>query len=181
MHGLDGIHAKVENGALYVFFLESKLSQSANAGVKDYAESVAGFGNNLKQYLLEYSIVRDLGNLDSLAGEERDLALACFDVMDSPDAVERRERSVGVIVYKEGQFGKLTPVQPKQPVGFHEFEFAGAYAAQLDHHQQAALKHLSAGNVDCNKCHVYFVAVPDVDELREQFYIRMGYKPEVKK
>jgi len=28
---------------------------------------------------------------------------------------------------------------------------------------------------------VYFVAVPDVDELREQFYMRMGYKPEVKK
>lgn len=59
VHGLDGIHAKVEDGALYVFFLESKLSQSANAGVKDFAESVAGFGSNLKQYLLEYSIVRE--------------------------------------------------------------------------------------------------------------------------
>ena len=40
VHGLDGIHAKIEGGALYVFFLESKLSQSANTGVKDYAESV---------------------------------------------------------------------------------------------------------------------------------------------
>lgn len=181
VHGLDGIHAKVEDGALYVFFLESKLSQSANAGVKDYAESVAGFGSNLKQYLLEYSIVRDLGNLDSLTGAERDLALACFDVMDSPDTVERRERSVGVILYKEGQFGKLSPVQPGQPVGFHESEFAAAYVLQLGHHQTAALKHLEAEGVDTNKCHVYFVAVPDVDELREQFYMRMGYKPEIKK
>lgn len=181
VHGLDGIHAKVDGGALYIFFLESKLSQSANAGVKDYAESVAGFGRNLKQYLLEYSIVRDLGNLDTLTGSERDLALACFDVMDSPDTVERRERSVGVILYKEGQFDKLPPVQPGQPVGFHETEFAAAYAAQLDHHQQAALKHLTAENVDTNKCHVFFVAVPDVDELRELFYMRMGYKPEIKR
>jgi len=181
VHGLDGIHAKVEHGALYVYFLESKLSQSANAGVKDYAESIAGFGSNLKQYLLEYSIVRDLGNLDSLTGTERDLALASFDVMDSPDAVERRERSVGVVLYKEGTFGKLSPVQPGQPVGFHETEFATAYAAQITHHQNAALKHLTTKNVDTNKCHVYFVAVPDVDELREQFYMRMGYKPEAKK
>ncbi|EQC1016092.1 DUF1837 domain-containing protein [Pseudomonas aeruginosa] len=180
VHGLDGIHAKVEAGALYVFFLESKLSQSANAGVKDYAESVAGFGSNLKQYLLEYSIVRDLGNLDSLTGAERDLALACFDVMDSPDTVERRERSVGVILYKENQFEKLSPVKQGQPVGFHEAEFVAAYASQLAHHQNAALKHLAAGNVDTNKCQVYFVAVPDVDELREQFYQRMGYIPKVK-
>jgi len=81
----------------------------------------------------------------------------------------------------KGLFGKLSPVQPRQPVGFHEGEFAAAYAAQLVHHQQATLKHLTAKNVDINKCHVYFVAVPDVDELREQFYMRMGYKPEVKK
>lgn len=181
VHGLDGIHAKVEDGALYVFFLESKLSQSANAGVKDYAESVAGFGTNLKQYLLEYSIVRDLGNLDTLTGAERDLALACFDVMDNPDVIERRERSVGVILYNEAQFGKLSPVQPGQPVGYHEVEFSTAYAAELTHHQQAALKHLTAENVDINKCHVYFVAVPEVDELRKQFYMRMGYQPQVKK
>lgn len=181
VHGLDGIHAKVEGGALYVFFLESKLSQSANAGVKDYAESVSGFGSDLKQYLLEYSIVRDLGNLDSLTGSERELALACFDVMESPDTIERRERSVGVVLYKEDQFGKLSPVQPGQSVGFHEEEFAAAYVGQLDHHQQAALKHLTAKKVDTNKCHVYFVAVPDVDELRKHFYMRMGYNPEVKK
>jgi hypothetical protein len=181
VHGLDGIHAKVDGGALYVFFLESKLSQSANTGVKEYAESVAGFGSNLKQYLLEYSIVRDLGNLDSLNGAERDKALACFDVMENPDNIERRERSVGVILYNEGQFAKLSPVQPGQQVGFHEAEFAAAYVGNLSHHQQAALKHLTAQSVDANKCHVYFVAVPDVDELREQFYTCMGYKPEVKK
>lgn len=178
VHGLDGIHAKVESDALYVFFLESKLSQTANDGVKEYAASVAGFGSNLKQYLLEYSIVRDLGNLDSLSGSERELALSCFDVLEKPDIVERRERSVGVIVYRESRFGKLSPVQPGQPVGFHASEFASGYTSELDHHQNAAMTHLTNQKVDVNKCHVYFVAVPDVDELREQFYMRMGYKPE---
>lgn len=177
VHGLDGIHAKVEGGALYVFFLESKLSQSANDGVKEYAKSVAGFGTNLKQYLLEYSIVRDLGNLDSLTGAERDLALSCFDVLENPDAVERRERSVGVILYKEPLFGKLSPVQPGQKVGFHEEEFRNGYSAELVHHQTAAMKHLITSEVDANKCNLYFVAVPNVDELREMFYMRMGYKP----
>jgi len=181
VHGLDGIHAKVDGGALYVFFLESKLSQSANVGVKDYAESIAGFGSNIKQYLLEYSIVRDLGNLDALTGVERELALACFDIMENPDAVERRERSVGVVLYKEGLFSKVSPVQPGQPVGFHEAEFSAAYAKELAHHQDAALKHLKAGGADASKCHVYFVAVPNIDDLREQFYTRMGYKPEGKK
>jgi hypothetical protein len=177
VHGLDGIHAKVEHGALHVYFLESKLSQSANNGVKEYASSVAGFGSSVKQYLLEYSLVRDLGNLDALTGKERDLALSCFDVLESPDAIERRERSVGVIVYKESLFEKLSPVQPGQKVGFHEDEFRDGYSKELKHHQDAALKHLTNSSVDANKCHVYFVAVPDVDTLRELFYTRMGYKP----
>lgn len=179
VHGLDGIHAKVEGGALYVYFLESKLSHSANDGVKEYAESVAGFGTNLKQYLLEYSIVRDLGNLDSLTGTERDLALSCFDILENPHFVERRERSVGVILYNESLYSKLPPVQSGQPIGFHEAQFANHYTAELNHHRGAAMKHLMNGKVDANKCHVYFVATPDVDELRELFYMRMGYKPEL--
>lgn len=178
VHGLDGIHAKVEGGALYIFFLESKLSQSANDGVKEYAGSVAGFGSSVKQYLLEYAMVKDLGNLDTLTGKERELALSCFDVLESPDAVARRERSVGVILYKESLFERLSPVQPDQKVGFHEEEFRGRYMKELDHHQQAAMKHLASNSVDANKCHVYFVAVPDVDKLRELFYMRMGYTPE---
>lgn len=181
VHGLDGIHAKVEGGALYVFFLEAKLSQSANSGVKEFAESIAGFGSNRKQYLLEYSIVKDLGNLDSLTGTERDMALACFDVLESPESIERRERSIGVVIYDESLFSKLSPVLPGQAAGFHEAEFSTAYSAKLNHHQQAALKHLTAENVDTNKCQVYFVAVPDVDDLREKFYERMGKRLEIPK
>lgn len=48
------------------------------------------FGSSVKPYPLEYSLVKDLGNLDSLSGKERVLVLSCFDVLESPDAVERR-------------------------------------------------------------------------------------------
>lgn len=177
VHGLDGLHAKVENGCLYIYFLESKLSQSANKGVADYAESVAGFGSNVKQYLLEYTVARHLSNLDSLEGEEKELALQAFDVMGAPSAVARRERSIGVILYKEGLFGKLSPVEDGQPADFHEREFVDAYAKLLKRHQEAASRHLNKHSVDPKKCRVYFVAVPDVNELRELFYNRLGYKP----
>lgn len=177
VHGLDGLHAKVENGCLYLYFLESKLSQSANNGVAEYAESVAGFGSNTKQYLLEYALARHLSNLDSLEGKERELAIQAFDPMGAPIAVARRERSVGVILYKDGLFGKSSPVADDQPADFHEHEFADAYSKLLAHHQDAALKHLKKHSVDPNMCRVYFVAVPDVDELRELFYSRLGFKP----
>lgn len=177
VHGLDGLHAKVENGCLYLYFLESKLSTSANNGVADYAESVAGFGSDVKQYLLEYTLARDMGNLDSLDGTERELAIQAFDVMGAPNLVARRERSVGVIMYTDGLFGKLPPVADGQPADFHEKEFVNAYAKLLKHHQDAALKHLTKHSVDPNKCRVYYVAVPDVNDLRELFYERLGYKP----
>lgn len=178
VHGLDGLHAKVENGCLYIYFLESKLSQNANAGVADYAESVAGFGSNAKQYLLEYTLARDLGNLDSLDGSERELALQAFDVMGAPSVVARRERSIGVILYKDRLFEELPEVEDGQPANYHEKEFAVRYTKLLKHHQDAALRHLIKHSVDPNKCRAFFVAVPDVDELRELFYSRLGYKPE---
>lgn len=81
VHGLDGIHAKYENGALTVYFLEAKLAQTANAGAKDYAGSASNFAGNRAQYLREYQIVADLGNLDALSDDDRALALEHFDVL----------------------------------------------------------------------------------------------------
>lgn len=177
VHGLDGIHATVQNGAMVVFFLESKLSQSANAGVKEYAGSVAGFFDGTKQYLMEYSIVGDLGNLDTLDGAERELALKFFDVMGNPDA-PRVERSIGVVCYSEKLFESVPSVLDGQPYGFHEKHFADSYTQLLKHHQEAALKHLTDNKVDPNKCSVFFVAVPDVDKLRELFYEQLHGKLE---
>lgn len=175
VHGLDGIHAKVEGDSMVVYFLESKLSQSANDGAKEYAGSIADFLTGTKQYLMEYSIVGDLGNLDTLQGAEREVALRFFDVMGHPDA-PRKERSVGVICYAENLFGKLPAVADGQAAGFHEKYFSEAYAKLLAHHQAVAGKHLADKKVDPNKCVVFFVAVSDTERLRELFYEQMGVK-----
>ncbi|MCV2359951.1 DUF1837 domain-containing protein [Paucibacter sp. TC2R-5] len=182
VHGLDGIHAAVEDGWLMLYFLESKLSQTANAGVADFAKSVAEFTSNKKQYKREYSLVRDLGNFDTLDPKSREVALQYFNIMASPDEAPRRERYVGVILYSDEKlFKDLPPVEKQQLPGFHEKELASVYKQDLDHHQKAAIKHLTAHGADANKCLLYFVVVPDVDELRKLFYDVMGYVPKAAK
>lgn len=174
VHGLDGIHAAFTNDALTIYFLESKLSKSANDGAREYSESVAGFMKDEKQYLREYELVGDLGNLNTLEGEARELALQHFDVVGNPD-IPRRERSVGVICYSEKKlFANTIPVSDG-PTDAHEKHFVGNYAKELTHHQQAVLKHLHSQGADPNKCVVFFVAVPDVNVLREKFYAAMGF------
>lgn len=178
VHGLDGIHATVEGGWLVIYFLESKLSKTATAGAADFAKSVADFSSNKKQYRREYSIVRDLGNLDTLDEESRKVALRYFDVMASPDDVPKRERYVGVVLYSDDKlFKSLPPVNNQQQPGFHEQALAATYKQELEHHQKTAMKHLADHGADPNKCIVYFVVVPDADEVRELFYGAMGYVP----
>jgi hypothetical protein len=177
VHGLDGIHGKVENGWLTLYFLESKLSSNANSGAKEFAESVAGFSNDTKQYQREYQLVKELGNLDALSPIDKKVALEYFDIFGTSD-IKKRERYVGVILYSDpGAFTSLPPVSDDQKPGFHEEVFAEAYAKQLQHHQSAALKHLNNKNGKAEKCRVYFVAVPDADVVRELLYQSMGYVP----
>jgi hypothetical protein len=178
VHGLDGIHAKVENGWLTLFFLESKLSQSANDGVAEFAKSVATFTADQKQYRREYSIVRDMGNFDALSGTDRKVALDYFDVMASPDDVPKRERYVGVVMYSDAKaFQSLPPVDDQQAPGFHEKIFTEAYKKGLQEHQDAAMRHLIKHGADASKCRVYFLVVPDTGVIRERFYQAMGYVP----
>lgn len=177
VHGLDGIHGKVEDGWLTLYFLESKLSGSANSGAKDFAESVAGFSNDTKQYQREYLLVKELGNLDALSPGDRKVALDYFDVFSSSD-IPKRERYVGVILYSDpNAFASLPPVNDSQKPGFHEKKFAETYAQQLQHHQATALKHLNDNGGKAEKCRVYFVAVPDTSVVRELLYQEMGYRP----
>lgn len=172
VHGLDGIHAKFENGALTVYFLEAKLAGSANSGARDYAESAAHFLQNQGQYLREYQIVAELGNLDALDEPERQLALDHFDILGKP-TIQHRERYVGIICYSEKKYAKSIPVSDG-PVDAHEKHFSGLYTPSHDHHRKAAAKHLTANGAKPAKCIVFFVAVPDVNELRKKFYQVMG-------
>ena len=85
-----------------------------------------------------------MGNLDTLDEESRKVALRYFDVMASPDDVPKRERYVGVVLYSDDKLFKgLPPVNNQQQPGFHEKELAATYSRELEHHQKAAMKHLT--------------------------------------
>lgn len=170
VHGLDGIHARFDNGVMTLYFLESKLAATANAGAKNYAESVAGFGSNRKQYLLEYEIISDLSNLDTLAPKDRDVALTYLDVYGDNKG-QRLERSVGLICYTETtHYKSKLPKSEHSPPSDHENHFRQNYSAMQDHHRNATIKHLQNASVSPDDCQVFFVAVPDIDQFRESFY-----------
>jgi hypothetical protein len=174
IHGLDGIHALYENGSLTVYFLESKLSGDGRRGVASYAASAAEFLSDRRQYLREYEIVADLGNLDALEGEARQRALDHFDIIGHPE-LQRRERFVGVICHSEpGHFGKRLPIRDDQPADIHERDFADRYSADHEALRLAARKQLLKHSADPAKAIVLFVAVPDVRALRRAFYGAMG-------
>lgn len=176
VHGLDGIHATFDAGAMTIFFLEAKLSYAANAGAKAYAESAKEFLNDRKQYLREYEIVSDLGNLDALSGDEREAALDYFNIMEQP-RLQRRERYVGVVCYSETKnYANKIPVGPGS-IKKHEDHFADLLRSELERFRKAALKHLKANGADPAKCLVFFLAVPDVNQLRRDFYEAMGLPP----
>jgi hypothetical protein len=176
VHGLDGIHASVKDGVLNVFFLESKLAGTAASGTADYAESIAGFGSNKKQYMQEYGLVRDLGNLDALEPAEKELLMDYLDVFNKPNS-PKRERSVGVVCYSETKhFGNKIPVDDGA-LDKHETHFSGLYVKDHARHHENVSNQLAKHGVDPNKCMLYLVAVPDVDELREQFYESLGIAP----
>lgn len=177
VHGLDGIHGKVENGWLTLYFLESKLSASANSGAKEFSNSVADFTNNSKQYGREYQLVRDIGNLDTLKPEDRKIALEYFDIFGSSDK-QRRERYVGVILYSDpNAFNSVPPANDDHPPGFHEKIFSENLTKHLKRHQESVVRHLTAAGGKPEKCRVFFVAVPDTAALRDLFYSAMGYVP----
>lgn len=169
VHGLDGVHASFENGIMTLFFLESKLTKTAAAGAADYAKSVSGFGSSRKQYLLEYEILSDLGNLDALADDDKDAALAYFDVYGTKKS-QRIERSVGIICYSESKvFSNKLPKTSGTPPSEHEKNFSGIYGSQLEVHRNLVKTQLQKHGLDPADCELYFVAVPDVAELRKLF------------
>ncbi|ASP56571.1 DUF1837 domain-containing protein [Sinorhizobium meliloti] len=176
VHGLDGIHAAFENGAMTIFFLEAKLAKSASAGARSYAESAKDFLGNRAQYLREYDIVADLGNLDALEGEDRKAALDYFDIIGHP-RLQRRERYVGVVCYSEKEAYSKKIAVGSGSIDAHEAHFAENLAKLHERYRQSALRHIEANGGDPAKCYLFFLAVPDINELRRKFYQAMGLEP----
>lgn len=169
VHGIDGIHAKLADGVMNVFWLESKLAQSANDGAKEFAVSTAAFTSNRAQYLRELTIVTDFSNLDALPQDQKDLLLSYFDMYESESALQKRDRHVGFICYDEKLYDKGIPIDDTKPPSIHEEHFVENYGKQHKHHDDALLRHLENNNVKATKSSAFFIAVPSVDGLRQKF------------
>lgn len=177
IYGLDGIHASVNNGALNIYFLESKLAGTAASGTADFSKSVAGFNSNKEQILREYGLVNDLGNLDALDAADKELLMQYLDIFENPNG-KRRERSIGVVCYSESKhFANKIPVDDEGDIEKHELHFGELYSHDFDRHHVNIVNQLSVQGVDANKCMLFLVAVPDVNELRESFYESLGVVP----
>lgn len=177
VYGLDGIHASVNNGALTVYFLESKLAGTAASGTADFAKSVAGFNNDRDQILHEYGLVSDLGNLETLNAVDKELLMQYLDVFENPNA-NRRERSIGVVCYSENKnFSNKIPIDDEGDIEKHEAHFGKLYEGDFDRHHLNIVNQLNAQEVVASKCMLFLVAVPDVNELRERFYESLGVAP----
>jgi|GEM_PF-717815 len=174
VHGLDGVHAKFENNVLTVYFLEAKLASSARIGALRYAKSAAEFSANKKQYNREYQLVGDLGHFDSLEGPARQAALDYFDIWNNPTALPLRERYVGVICHSEPKHFADQLTIDDEAIDIHERHFNKLYAADLDGHRTYANKVITKAGGNPAKSILYFVAVPDIDELRKAFYNAIG-------
>ncbi|WP_312571024.1 DUF1837 domain-containing protein [Brevundimonas sp.] len=173
VHGLDGIHAAFEGDALTIYFLEAKLAADAAKGARRYAKSAAEFLSDQKQYHREYQLVGDLGHLDSLVGEARQAAIDYFDIWNKPQ-LPRRERYVGVICHSEPtHFADVLPITDG-PVEVHEIHFTKMYAADRARHRATAHKAILNRKGVSEKVILFFVAVPDINRLREAFYDALG-------
>jgi hypothetical protein len=169
VHGLDGIHVRFCEGLMTLYFLESKLAKSAYSGVQDYAESVKGFGDNRKQYLLEYEIIADLSNLSALSEQDKNTALEYLDVY-GPKKSHRIERSIGVICYTDqALYATTLPKSDGTPPIEHEAALAERLSKVYTSHRELVSKALSKKQVDQSVCKVFFIAFPDVNALREGF------------
>jgi hypothetical protein len=170
IHGLDGVHARFSDGIMTLFFLESKLARSAAAGAIAYAKSASGFGNNRKQYLLEYDIVADLSNLDALPEQEKKAALTYLDPYGSAKS-HRVERSVGVICYSDsGLYAAKLPKNDATPPSAHEAALSARLRETYHSRRELLSRVLSKKGVDLAASKVFLIPFPDINTLRETFY-----------
>lgn len=172
--GLDGIHAMVDkNGELWVYFLESKMTRTASAGAKQYADSAAKFEEDRAHKLNEYRIVRDLSNLDSIEGAAREQAIEYFDPYSKSSSTVR-ERFVGIIAHTENLYQNKIDVDDTAPIDIHETTFISNYSLFHKKRVDELNKYLIKSGATVSKARAIFVAIPNVDKFKELFAKEMS-------
>lgn len=170
-HGVDGLHVRKESdGSVTLFLLESKLSPDAATASREFCESVTSHLSSRKAELNELRIITDLSNLDELTGDERDAAKAFFNLYAEEDSsLNRRERHVASLVYSENHYSNTLPIDNSKPLGVHEEHFRKNYLTVYDKLKVNLTNQAKEKNLDLGSCLVFFLAVPDVNELKKYF------------
>lgn len=171
VHGVDGLHARVNPDRTVTFFLlESKLTPSAADASREMVDSVSTYQADRGRKLNELRLVSDLSNLESLVGEQREAAKSFFNVYaGSGMHLKRRDMHVGSLVFSEGAYQKTLPRDPDKPITIHEENFEALYVAKHGAFKKNLDRQAAAKNLDLGGCHVFLIAVPDINELKRIF------------
>lgn len=171
IHGVDGLHVKANaDGTVTFFVLESKVMPDATDASRDMVASIADYRADRSKKLNELRLVTDLSNFDALTGDQREAAKSFFNAYQgNGNHLKRRDVHVGSLVFSEPAYQDRLSVDHAKPITIHEEyleklykEKHGRFKANLE--RQAVAKSLDLGN-----CIVFFVAVPDINELKRVF------------
>lgn len=169
VYGLDGIHIRAEpDGTVTVFFMEAKMVGDAESGAEQYANSAGGFANDRKHKLNEQRIARDLSNLDVLEKAAKEAALDYFDPYSQKQETVR-ERFVGVVVHSCQGYADKIPITDATPLDAHEKKYLAHYSPQKASLSAKMKKALDKVGVEHGRCRTFFLAVPDVANLKKLF------------
>lgn len=171
VHGVDGLHAKANpDGTVTFFLLESKLTPSAADASREMVDSVSTYQTDRGRKLNELRLVSDLSNLESLEGEQREVAKSFFNVYaGSGRHLKRRDMHLGTLAYSEGAYQETLPRDPNGPIAIHEDHFEALYVAKHGRFKKNLERQAKAKELDLGGCLVFLIAVPEINELKRIF------------
>lgn len=171
VHGVDGLHVKPNSDGTVTFFvLESKVMPDATDASRDMVASISEYRADRSKKLNELRLVTDLSNLDSLTGEQRDAAKSFFNAYEgNGQHLKRRDVHVGSLVFSEDAYRDRLPVDHSNPITIHEEHLEALYKKKHPRFKANLSRQAAAKKLDLGNCIVFFVAVPDVNELKSIF------------
>ena len=171
VHGVDGLHVRANvDGTVTFFVLESKVMPNATDASRDMVASISEYRAERFKKLNELRLVTDLSNLDALTGDQREAAKSFFNAYEgSGNHLKRRDVHVGSLVFSESAYRDRLPVDHERPITIHEDHLEKLYKEKHGRFKENLSRQAVKKRLDLGNCIVFFVAVPDINELKRVF------------
>lgn len=171
VHGVDGLHARANaDGTVTFFVLESKVMPDATDASRDMVASISEYRADRSKKLNELRLVTDLSNLDTLTGDQREAAKSFFyPYQGTGNHLKRRDVHVGSLVFSESAYQDRLPVDHERPITIHEDHLEKLYKEKHSRFKANLSRQALTKSLDLGNCIVFFVAVPDINELKRVF------------